>query len=145
MCLVLAVLVCSCKSKSTDSTTHEADEVGTFTCKDVQNDKCIGATDKFEPSTPIIHVTYKSNTLPKNGDVFVTEWIAEDVGSAAPPNTTIATLPQEVKDMSDAAKSYVVNGQLSRPKTEAGWPVGKYRVDIKSGDKVVTTARFTIQ
>ena len=40
-------------------------------------------------------------------------------------------------------KSYFVNSQLSKP--TKGFPVGKYRVEIKLGDKLVTTAKFTIE
>jgi hypothetical protein len=132
----------SAESKPTASAAS-AEEMGTFICKDVQNDACIGPTDHFDASVPVVHVSYKTKDIPKNGDVYVIQWIAEDVGSAAPANTVISTLKKEVSDVSPAVKSYVANSRLTKP--TAGWPVGKYRVEIKLGDKLVTTARFTIQ
>src|SRR5690606_27950684 len=99
-----------------------AEELGTFTCKDVQNDACIGATDTFEATAPVAHMTYKTKDIPKNGDIYVIQWIAEDVGQAAPPNTVIATLNEEVGDAAPGLKNYVVNSRLTRP--TAGWPVG---------------------
>lgn len=119
-----------------------ADQMGTFTCKDVQDDVCVAPTDRFETTAPVVHVTYKTKDLPKNGDVYSFEWIAEDVGAAAPPNTVIATLDKEVKDVAAGLKNYVVNGQLTRP--TKGWPVGAYRVEIELQGRTVTTARFTI-
>jgi hypothetical protein len=55
----------------------------------------------------------------------------------------IATTNMPVGDVVAAAKSYTVNGNLTKPTN--GWPVGKYRVEIKYGDKLVTTAQFAIQ
>lgn len=123
-------------------TTIGADQMGTYTCKDIQEDVCVGPTDRFETTAPVVHVTYKTKDLPKNGDVYSFEWIAEDVGAAAPPNTVIATLDKEVKDVAAGLKNYVVNGRLTRP--TKGWPVGAYRVEIEHQGKTVTTARFTI-
>ena len=40
-------------------------------------------------------------------------------------------------------KSYFVNTQLSKPTN--GWPLGQYRVEIKLGDKLATTAKFVIK
>ena len=120
-----------------------AEKMGTFVCKDIQSDACIGATERFAADAPVVHVSYKTKDLPKNGDVYTIRWIAEDVGEAAKPNTVIASLEKKVEDVpSFGLKHYVVNSQLSKP--TAGWPVGKYLVEIKLGDKVVTSARFEI-
>jgi len=40
-------------------------------------------------------------------------------------------------------KNHVVNAQLTKP--DEGWPIGKYRVEIKLGDNLATTARFTVE
>ena len=133
--VVALLLACGCKSK--------ADQLGTFTCKDVKDDVCVGPTDTFAPDAPAVHVTYKSTDLPDNGDVYAIRWIAEDVGAAAPANTVISTMTEEVTDAAPGMKNYVVNGRLSKP--AAGWPVGKYRVEIERDGKVVTTARFSIK
>lgn len=125
------------------ATDVSAAQMGTFVCKDVQNDACIGPTQRFAADAPIVHVTYKTKDVPKNGDVYTIRWIAEDVGQAAKPNTVIASLEKKVEDVPDfGMKNYVVNTQLSKP--TAGWPVGKYLVEIKLGEKVVTSARFEI-
>jgi hypothetical protein len=119
-----------------------AETMGTFTCKDIKDDKCVGATGEFDAAVPIVHVTYKTKDLPKQGDVYVIQWIAEDVGDAAPANTVISTLEEKVVDDPSIAKNYVVNSSLTKP--TAGWPVGKYRVEIKLEDELLTTARFSI-
>src|SRR5688572_12388298 len=120
----VVALAAGCKGKQAAA----PKEVGPFTCKDVQNDACIGPTDTFEATVPVVHFTYKTADLPKNGDIYTIKWIAEDVGQAAPANTVIATNNETVDDMVDAMKSYTVNGRLTQP--TAGWPVGKYRVEI---------------
>jgi hypothetical protein len=118
------------------------EELGTVTCRDVKSDVCVDPTDQFEATAPVVHMTYKTRDLPKNGDVYEIKWIAEDVGEAAPANTAIDTVVMKVDDVVADTGSYTVNGSLTRP-TE-GWPVGKYRVEVKLGDELVTTARFAI-
>lgn len=120
--------------------------MGTFTCKDIQNNACVSPTDRFEASVPVIHMSYKTADLPKPGEVYVIEWIAEDVGQAAPADTVIGTVNKEVEDAKGVAAStqnYFVNSSLTKP--TKGWPVGKYRVEVKRGEKLETTARFSIQ
>ena len=150
MAAVILAFGCSKKSESTKSegtstspTTITADKMGTFVCKDVQADACVSPTDRFDAAVPVVHVTHKTTDLPKVGDVYVIQWIAEDVGQAAPPNTVIGTLNEEVKVLAPGTTNYVVNSKLTKPTN--GWPVGKYRVEIKRGDKLETTARFSIQ
>jgi hypothetical protein len=137
-------LVCGCKSK------EPADQLGTFTCRNVQNEAadgsnspCVDATDHFDAAVPVVHVTYRTVDLPKSGDTYVIQWIAADVGQAAPANTVIATVNNKVEAVPAATKSYTVNSYMTKPTN--GWPVGKYRVEIKLGDKLVTTAQFAIQ
>jgi len=120
-----------------------AEQMGTFTCTALKDDACVGPTDTFEATVPMVYVTYKTKDLPANGDHYVIRWIAEDVGQAAPPNTVIATVNEEVKDAVAGMKNYVVNSHLTKPTN--GWPIGKYRIEIAHGDKPVTTARFTIK
>jgi hypothetical protein len=127
-----------------------ADQMGTFTCKNVQNDgadgsnsSCLDSTDHFDATVPVVHVTYRTLDLPKPGDAYVIRWIATDVGSAAPANTTIDTINRPVGDVPDGTKSYTVTSYMTKP--TSGWPIGKYRVEIKLGDKLVTTAKFAIK
>ena len=140
----VVALATGCKSnKPKEGGDIAADEMGTFTCKDVKSDVCVGPTDRFEATVPVVHMTHRTKDLPQNGDVYVIQWIAEDVGEAAPANTVIATLNEDVTDVVAGTKNYVVNTKLTKP-TE-GWPVGKYRVEVKLADKPVTTARFVIE
>ncbi|HEY1552963.1 MAG TPA: hypothetical protein VGG28_34270 [Kofleriaceae bacterium] len=119
-------------------------QLGTFTCKLVaSNAPCADSTDHFDAAVPGVHVTFTTPELPKPGNAYVIQWIATDVGAAAPANTVIATVNEPVGNVVAAAKSYTVNGSLTKP--THGWPVGTYRVEIKLGDKLVTTAKFAIQ
>ncbi|HEY3807705.1 MAG TPA: hypothetical protein VGL61_34210 [Kofleriaceae bacterium] len=146
-------LACGCTSKPSESKpagTVSADQIGTFTCKqdqyegpDGSSSPCVDSTDHFDAAVPVVHVTYTTPDLPKSGDAYAIQWIATDVGSAAPANTVIGTVNKTVADVSAAATSYTVNSSLKKPTN--GWPVGKYRVEIKLGDKLVTTAKFAIQ
>ena len=153
-------LVCGCKSKES-SESKQADtkpaagatpavQLGTFTCKKLQkevagnsNSPCVDSTDHFDAAVPVVQVTYTTPELPKSGDTYVIQWIATDVGQAAPANTVIATRNEPVGNVVAATTSYTVNSSLSKPTN--GWPVGKYRVEIKLGDKLATTAQFAIQ
>lgn len=139
-CLALA-LAAACKPS--EDTTEDTRKLGTFTCKDVQNDVCIGPTDRFAATAPVIHFTHTTRDLPKNGDVYTVQWIAEDVGSAAPANTVIDTFQEQVTDVVAGTATYTVNNRMTRPTNS--WPKGSYRIDVKLGDKIVTTARFKIE
>jgi hypothetical protein len=141
--VVSAGIASGCSKSSSGDGTIGAEQMGTFTCKDVQNDACVSPTDRFEATVPVVHMTYKTKDLPKQGEVYVIQWIGEDVGEAAPPNTVIATLNEEVKEVAAGTKNFVVNSRLTVPTN--GWPVGKYRVEVKRGDKLETTARFSIE
>ena len=117
--------------------------MSTQTCKDIQNDVCIDPTDRFETTSPVVHVSFKTTELPKQGDIYWIQWIAEDVGAAAPKNTVIGTLKEEVTDLRPGVQSYVVNSRMTRP--AKGWPAGSYRVEVKLGDRLLTTARFVVK
>ena len=116
--------------------------LGTFTCANIEKDACVGPADSFASTAPVVHVLYRTKTLPKQGEVYVIRWIGEDVGAAAPANTVIATLEEKVTDDPALATTYNVNTNLTRP--TAGWPPGKYRVEIERAGAIETTARFTI-
>ncbi len=151
---VFVALAVGCKAKQSESKAATGDkpaegsaivaeQMGTFTCTDLKQDVCLDPTDTFAATVPVVHMTYKTKDLPQNGGTYVIKWIAEDVGSAAPANSVIATLNEPVTDAQAGMKNYVVNSKLTKPNN--GWPVGKYRVEVSYGDKLVTTARFSIQ
>ncbi len=154
--VVLALLACKSSDKAaagaasaspsatpTAAAPSDTEQMGTFVCKEVKDDACVGAADRFPVDAPVVHVLYKTASIPKNGEAFHMQWIAEDVGEAAKPNTVVATLEKKVADLPDfGVKNYVVHTELSKP--TAGWPQGKYRVEIKLGEALVTTARFQV-
>ena len=94
-------------------------------------------TDTFTSDVPKLYAFFKS-TGTKKGDSLRAVWIAEDVGSAAPKETKIdeSTLTADEENFFGAFA-------LSKPTN--GWPEGKYRVDLYTGDEVATAVRFTIR
>lgn len=89
----------------------------------------------FSKDAPKIYAIWKGDAV-KKGDKVRSVWIADDVGTAAPKNTKI-----------DEATVTVANnptGNFSLSKPDKGWPVGKYRLELYVGDKLVETLKFTI-
>jgi hypothetical protein len=93
--------------------------------------------DIFDIKVKKLYAFFKTEGS-KKGDKLRAVWIAEDVGDAADPNTTIdeTTLTAEEDNF---------YGAFSLSKPTKGWPEGSYRVDIYSGDQIVTTAKFSIK
>ena len=91
----------------------------------------------FAADVPKLYAFFKSTGTHK-GDTFRAVWIAEDVGAAAPKETKIdeATLAADTDDFTAA---------FSMSKPTKGWPVGKYRTEIHLGDKLASTAKFSIE
>jgi hypothetical protein len=141
----IVALACGCKSAPPTDTKQPAEskpvQLGTFTCQGPAS--CVDSTDHFDATVAAVHVTFNTADLPKAGDRYAIQWIATDVGSAAPANTVIATVDEPVASVVAGATSYTVDNNLTKPTN--GWPVGQYRVEIKLGDKLVTTAKFAIQ
>src|SRR5690348_158655 len=69
--------------------------MGTFTCAALKDDTCAAPTDHFAPTADVVHVVYRTKTIPKKDEVYTIRWIGEDVGQVAPPNTVIATLDEK--------------------------------------------------
>ncbi|MEY3480202.1 MAG: hypothetical protein RIQ71_977 [Verrucomicrobiota bacterium] len=109
---------------------------------DVKVEAAIAVDEDTEPATSFTADTPKlfaffRTTGTKKGDELRGEWIAVDVGEAAPANTKIdeATVTGDKDDFF---------GAFSLSKPTNGWPVGDYKVEIYSGDEVVGTAEFSI-
>jgi hypothetical protein len=94
-------------------------------------------TAMFTPDTPKVLALFKTKGAQK-GDKLRGVWIADDVGEAAPANTTIDESTLTLEGDTD-------NGDFSCTKPTKGWPAGKYHVDIYANDKLVTTVKFTIE
>jgi hypothetical protein len=73
-----------------------------------------------------------------SGQTVSGTWIAEDVGDAAPPETVI----DQAAEVKLGSLENEVTFKLSRPTN--GWPLGKYRLEVKSGDKIIDTQKFQI-
>ena len=99
-------------------------------------DKDTKPATTFGADVPKLYAFFRSKGTAK-GDKLRGVWIAENVGDAAPENTKIdeATLTADEADFF---------GAFSITKPTKGWPPGKYRVEIYSGDDLATTAKFTI-
>lgn len=94
-------------------------------------------TTVFAPDTPEIRATFTTKET-KKGDKFRGEWIADDVGEAAPPNTKIG-------EKTLALEGDNGGGYFTFSKPTKGWPPGKYHLDIYAGDELATTVKFTIE
>ena len=100
-------------------------------------DKDTKPTDSFSASVPKLYAFFRSTGTSKD-DKLRGVWIAEDVGDAAPANTKI----DESSVTADQDDYY---GAFSLSKPTAGWPPGKYRVEIYLNDELATTVKFTIE
>jgi hypothetical protein len=118
---------------------------GTELCTKKSGDNCANASTRFANDVPVIYYVNQSKTIPKSGDVYTIKWVAIDVGGAAPPNTVIAELNETVDDglLLNVSTHYTVSSQLSIP--DAGWPVGKYVVDVSHNGKAMDRAPFSVR
>jgi uncharacterized RDD family membrane protein YckC len=93
----------------------------------------VGPSDTFTSGQPDIVCVWQvagvATTVPVRS-----VWIADDVGSAAPPNTKI--------DENSIAGSDTGWFTLSAP--PGGWPPGKYHLDIYIGESLAKSLAFTV-
>ena len=74
-----------------------------------------------------------------------TKWIAVDVGSAAPPNTLIATHDIDAAKVASFGAKFPVTTDFSLTRPTKGWPVGSYRAEIELNGKLADSLAFTIE
>jgi hypothetical protein len=94
-------------------------------------------TTVFAPDTPEIWATFKTKET-KKGDKLRGEWVADDVGEAAPANTKIGEKILTVEEDNGG-------GYFTFSKPTNGWPPGKYHLDIYAGDELAATVKFTVE
>lgn len=94
------------------------------------------ATEAFAPTTAKIFV-HAGLVDVAHGSKVSSDWIAVDTGGVAPANYKIDSVALDTGMLTN-----VVTFSLSKP--TAGWPVGKYRVDLFIDGKVVGAAHFKI-
>ena len=94
------------------------------------------ATETFAPNTPKIFV-HAGLVDVAHGSKVSSDWIAEDTGGAAPANYKIDSVTLDTGMLTN-----VVTFSLSKP--TAGWPVGRYRVDLFVDGKAAGAAHFKV-
>lgn len=94
------------------------------------------ATETFAPGTPKIFV-HAGLVDVAHGSKVSSDWIAEDTDGAAPANYKIDSVTLDIGMLTN-----VVTVSLSKP--NAGWPVGRYRVDLLIDGKVAGAAHFKV-
>jgi hypothetical protein len=96
----------------------------------------VNPTTEFRPDTSMIYCAWKVDGI-KAGTPIRGVWIAEDVGSVAPPNYKI--------DEATVNLPIIQKGTFSLSKPNAGFPVGKYRLEIYVADNLAKTLPFTVK
>lgn len=102
----------------------------------VSNDKDGDAMESFPTDTPKIFVRAGLVDVATGAKVS-SDWIAEDTGGVAPANYKIDSVTLEAGMITN-----VVTFSLSKP--NAGWPAGKYRVDLLIDGKPTGVAHFAV-
>ena len=95
------------------------------------------ATSAFSASQPQLSLDYQGVTLAK-GDKVRAVWIIEDGGKTITPNA-------KVSEFTLAADGPTGKGNFHLAKPAAGWPLGKWRVDVYVNDVKVESLKFTVQ
>jgi hypothetical protein len=115
-------------------------KIDALLCKKIVDDKPVEPTTRYTRDAAMLYLYWRTPDGRK--DMAVRQaWIAEDVGKAAPPNTKI----DEKTVVMPAPRNggWTGNATLSRPTN--GWPIGRYRVEVYFGDKLVKSLRFSIE
>ncbi len=95
------------------------------------------AADSFTPDTAKIYLNAALVDVPSGAKLSST-WIAEDTNGVAPANYKIDSV-----DFTVGSIANVATFSLSKP--NAGWPVGKYRVDLFINGVAAGAVRFKIE
>lgn len=93
------------------------------------------AEEYFTSSIPRIVLRWQTQFLPEKTKLRCA-WIAEDVGDTAPKDYHVE---ESFAVPTEPSGAFIV----SRP--TAGWPPGKYRVELYAGEHLAATAAFTIE
>ncbi|HEY3886192.1 MAG TPA: OmpA family protein, partial [Vicinamibacterales bacterium] len=99
-------------------------------------DDIVGPTTEFRPDTPKIACVLTFQGI-RIGTPVKSVWIAEDVGSLAPPNYRIGEKTLDLPFMN--------SGSVWMTKPDNGWPVGTYRLEIYIGSTLAKTLKFSIR
>ncbi len=96
------------------------------------------ATTSFSAGDPTIYATCQ-RAKPAKGDKVRFVWIIEDGGKTINPNSKVSEYTSIGTDLSNAKEF----SHLDKP--AAGWPLGKWRVDVYVNDVKATSTKFAIK
>jgi hypothetical protein len=96
----------------------------------------VNPANEFPPDTPKIYCAWRAEGV-AGATPFRGVFIAEDVGSVAPPNYKI--------DEATVSLTGDGSGSFSLSKPDKNFPVGKYRLEIYIGGDLAKTVPFTIK
>jgi hypothetical protein len=118
---------------------------GLTLCTEVVAGRCHDPARRFVPSEEMIHAVYVpppggagSDARPGGGRRYMVIWIAEEVGGALEPGTSLGTSSGRLH----GAGRRVVKGTLARPGRR--WPLGRYKVAVTIDGRVTASARFRV-
>jgi hypothetical protein len=101
-----------------------------------EDDAAAHASTQFTTDTAKIYCLWKAEGI-KTSTPVRGVWIAEDSGGVAPPNYKI--------DEASVTISSSSSGNFNLSKPTAGFPAGKYRLEIYFGPTLTKTIPFTVK
>lgn len=132
---VAAVPATQAKESKTKASSPAVVSSGTVTLSKKEDGP---AMTGFSASDPAIYATNKGEKM-KKGDKVRFVWIIEDGGKKIKPDS-------KVSEYTATANGYDNGKEFSHlDKPAAGWPLGKWRVDVYVNDAKATSAKFAIK
>ena len=133
--LVAAVPATQAKESKTKASSPAVVSSGTVTMSKKEDGP---AMTSFSAGDPAIYATHTGDKM-KKGDKVRFVWIIEDGGKTITPNS-------KVSEYNTVANGYNNGKEFSHlDKPAAGWPLGKWRVDVYVNDVKTTSAKFAIK
>jgi len=105
------------------------------------DNRAINPSNSFSINTPQIFCAF-TLTEDARGKTIEAVWIAEDVGAVAPPNYVIDTWSATLPPSSSLFQIEPGMTVLSIP--DNGWPVGRYRLELRFDGVTDRVLPFTI-
>ena len=106
------------------------------------DDTPIDKKDSFDSNTPLIYLLCTSDEV-HEGQQIKAVWIAADTQGMAPANYVIHEKSFDVTKNMDNSKEWTIKYSLSKP--YAGWPTGKYHVDLYVDNQRLQSIKFQVE
>lgn len=132
---VAAVPAAQAKESKTKASAPAVVSSGTVTLSKKEDGP---ALTNFGAGDPAIYATNKGDKM-KKGDKVRFVWIIEDGGKTITPNSKVSEYTAIANGL-DNGKEF---SHLDKP--AAGWPLGRWRVDVYVNDAKATSAKFAIK